>query len=405
MPSGFEGRFRVLRMWMEEDLVGDPVFGGMSPSELVEWQINARGREAMRLRVRLQLWINGHKKWRYKTKRKYFSNVSSFFLHNFAAFPPDPSFSFSSDVAPVRGRLVFEACRQIIFNCDPKYKTVFVMFAQAFLGISEFRYINENLAAEVVRHVTRNDGIFRLDLPGRKRGKNREPFSTFLCSDSDFGDCFLRYMREARHDVTKVLFVNNNGEPLTKANIEHYFNARAVEVGIINPITPVCGVCGGETVKFRAGCGRDVPVEHRRKTGYRCKSGHVTWSDLECVDFLKGNRYGVNPHEIRDLMRTRWESSGANGKVVEFMMGHMEKVDPNSYLSWSKYERHVPMAEYRKALPYLNILSEDPRKVDRVDVEAQLEASRAETRATSEKLIKLERELAEIRAIIRDRTD
>ena len=83
-------------------------------------------------------------------------------------------------------------------------------------------------------------------------------------------------------------------------------------------------------------------------------------------------------------------------------MGH--EIDPLQYGKIMR-DRKYALEQYRKALPWLNILSEDPCKVDRVDVAAQLEASRAETRATSEKLIRLERELAEIRAAIRQRTD
>ena len=41
----------------------------MSPSELVEWQTNARGRDAYRIRDLAQQWINGQS-WRVSTKQK-----------------------------------------------------------------------------------------------------------------------------------------------------------------------------------------------------------------------------------------------------------------------------------------------------------------------------------------------
>ena len=38
------------------------------------------------------------------------------------------------------------------------------------------------------------------------------------------------------------------------------------------------------------------------------------------------------------------------------------------------------MEQYRKALPWLNVLSEDPRKVDRSEVDERLEAQKSETK-------------------------
>ena len=403
LPKSFGVCFRVFRRWIEEDLVGDVFFGGMSPSELVDWQAEARGREAVRLRVRLQLWIDGLEGLRYRTKQKYFSDVSSFFLHNYACFPLDPSFQFSSDVAPVVGCLEFESLKRIILNSEVRYRTIFLMLTQGLMGIGELLFVNVNLASEVVRHVTLNDGVFRLELPGRKKSRNRESFATFLSSKSDFADSFRDYLREVEHDVTKILFLNDMGNPLTSDNVQQYFHARAVEAGVIRQITPLCCVCGEETVRFRNRQGKDVPKELWRKTGYRCKDGHVNWASDYNVCF-SSNRYGVNPHEIRDLMRTRWESSSANWKVAEFMMGHTDKVDRNKYLSWMKYEKWKPIAEYRKALPWLNILSTDPRKVDRTKVSEQLRASEAKVEVVTDRMVRLESELAEIREALK-RTD
>lgn len=42
----FEDAFRVLNRFWREALSKHPVFGDMTPSELVEWQANAKGRDA-----------------------------------------------------------------------------------------------------------------------------------------------------------------------------------------------------------------------------------------------------------------------------------------------------------------------------------------------------------------------
>lgn len=79
LPKSFDYVFRTFRKWYFEDLQGDSFFGGLSPSELVDWQCNARGREAVRLRVRVQLWIEEKKHLRFKSKQRYFSDICSFF--------------------------------------------------------------------------------------------------------------------------------------------------------------------------------------------------------------------------------------------------------------------------------------------------------------------------------------
>jgi hypothetical protein len=55
-------------------------------------------------------------------------------------------------------------------------------------------------------------------------------------------------------------------------------------------------------------------------------------------------------------------------------MGH--SIDSLKYTKIRRDKKYA-LEQYRKALPWLNIMSEDPRKVDSVDVEAKLEACRA----------------------------
>ncbi|MEM4727206.1 MAG: hypothetical protein QXD04_03000, partial [Candidatus Bathyarchaeia archaeon] len=84
-----------------------------------------------------------------------------------------------------------------------------------------------------------------------------------------------------------------------------------------------------------------------------------------------GARYGKNLHELRDLFKTRWRLSGCDTEVAEFFLGH--EIDrlgydksPWEYPEW--YEQ-----QYRRAEPWLNILSEDPERVPVYELEAQKE--------------------------------
>ena len=93
----------------------------------------------------------------------------------------------------------------------------------------------------------------------------------------------------------------------------------------------------------------------------------------------RGVRYGISPHELRDLFRSEWELSSAKSVCAEFFMGH--KIDPNMYNKIMKLHPDWAEEQYALAEPYLNILSEDPRKipVNRVKhLEDQIQEERKE---------------------------
>ena len=69
-----------------------------------------------------------------------------------------------------------------------------------------------------------------------------------------------------------------------------------------------------------------------------------------------GVRCGFNCHEMRDLARSVWHQTGADRDVAEFMMGHT--VDPLRYDKIYVLDPRWVQVEYRKALPYLNLLTE-----------------------------------------------
>jgi len=132
-------------------------------------------------------------------------------------------------------------------------------------------------------------------------------------------DAFLDYLkvrlepREGKHG--KVLFINQRGKPVSKRNVYMYWLKHLKRVGLAR-----------------------LPEPRGRP---------------------KSNRYGKNPHELRDLFRTRWGMSEAKDWAAEFFMGH--KVDP---LEYNKAMRNVDYArsQYLKAEPWLNVLSHDEEK-------------------------------------------
>jgi len=83
-----------------------------------------------------------------------------------------------------------------------------------------------------------------------------------------------------------------------------------------------------------------------------------------------GNRYGKNPHELRDLFRTRFHLSRRDLKAAEFFMGHI--VDPLEYNKAFR-EEYYAITEYREASPWLNILSEDPEHIHISKIESKVD--------------------------------
>ncbi len=105
--------------------------------------------------------------------------------------------------------------------------------------------------------------------------------------------------------------------------------------------------------------------------------------------------HGKHLHELRDLFRTRWHKSAADPVVAEFLMGH--QVDPLGYNKAMKDEGYTKI-EYLKALPWLNILSEDPSKVPRELHERQQLVIQDQTRKMDqmERRLRLMEEVLEI---------
>jgi len=373
-----------LRFWREGLSDG---LAGLSPSELVALQEDAKGRDMYRILSCAQSWVNGQR-LRGGTKRLYLSHIRSFFLHNMAELPGDRSFSFRSDVPAVNGDMNCECFNRILLNCNKRDRAVFLMMAQGIMGEGEVVYVSNFQARHVLKCLSKG-GIFKVALPGRKKNRNVKNFYTMLSCTGDWADAMRAYLKSLKRVPSDCLFRNQLGNPLTEQNIQYVFHWRAVKAGVIKQCTPACPLCGGDMVRER---------DEGRKIVYVCRECGECLGAAESsrLKHMSSVRYGVNPHEIRDLMRSRWHLSGADALVAEFMMQH--EIDENGYNKFMKYEPSYPIVEYRKALPWLNVLSKDPNRVDRSEVQSDLEAQRGETEL-------LKRELARVQKEARERED
>ena len=273
--------------------------------------------------------------------RRYYASLRSFFLHNRVPLPLDPSFQIRSDKPRVVGRLTVEDFKYFIASSNRLYRAVFMCMFQGGMGLNEVVYWSNNGWESLKSQLDRDVHPVKVDLPGRKSRRNKKPYYTFIGRDARDG---LEDYLEVRPPESKSIFVNQYGRPLTKQIIYLYWLRHMKKIGLI---------------KFQGSS--------------------------------SGNRSGRNPHELRDLFKSRFEKSGASNNASEFFLGHV--IDPQEY---NKAFRDVDYArrQYRKALPWLNILSGDPEKVPLDSLEEEREGIRREFEEKYREQLERMRELA-----------
>jgi len=292
------------------------------PDALVEFQRVNRDYQVLDL---LQVFVSG-RRMRASTKLFAYSTVRSFFLHNRASLPQDGAFKVRGDAPRVVGSFSVGEVVQVLLASNKCYRALFLCMVQGGLGIGEVLYWSANGFESLVEQLDDNVEFVRVELPGRKRGRNVRPFFSFLGRDAQKA---LRKWIEERGRGPGEIFVNQFGGPVTQHSIQRYLYHKMIRLGIIK----------------------------------KPDTSGMTSKDYGTI------RYGKNPHEFRDFFRTRWQMSEADDPLVaEFMLGHI--VDPLGYNKAMKNESYV-RGQYRKAEPWLNILSEDPEKVPRERVDHQ----------------------------------
>jgi len=231
-------------------------------------------------------------------------------MHNRAPLPKD-AYKIRSDIPPVQSKLDISLARQVILSSDKTYRAVFASIFQA--GMDQERFIEWNRTGYInlIEALGRADYPINIGFSGRKQYRNVKPYFSFLGDDAI--DAIKTYLRDVRARITlKIdgyIFYTRNGYPITKNSMLLYWLRRLDKCGVI---------------------------------------------DRTQNDQGRAKRYGVNIHELRDLFRSQWEKSPAKASVAEHCMGHVG--DPLGYEKASS-DPEWAKAEYMKAIPWLNILS------------------------------------------------
>ncbi|MFH0749013.1 MAG: hypothetical protein V1915_03750 [Candidatus Bathyarchaeota archaeon] len=339
-------------MWVQEN---GGAFAHKSAEDLLDLQVNASGRAQYNQVKLLVHYITLNIKGAVSSKAHFYSAIRSIYEHNYAPLPRDANFRIHGETPPVEGELTVEGLRKIVLAANRCYRAVFLCMFQSGMGVGEFTAFNrmwDRIGPQLKKERT------RVDLSGRKHAKNREPFYTFLGRDAIVA--LKEYLEKDRGPIKagEAIFLNQHGNPLNGSNIGDQFLECAIRGGLTQEKTIPCTVCGGKTLKHRKPFNKESKA---LKVFYRCLDcGNETWaSDDQRVS--RSVRYGTNPHEMRDLFRSEWDTSTAKGVCAEFFMGH--DIDPNDYNKVMKMHPDWAEEQYALAEPFLNILTQDPRKV------------------------------------------
>jgi hypothetical protein len=203
------------------------------------------------------------------------------------------------------------------------------------MGRDEFNYWNLNGWESLQKDLKEDKRFITIDLPGRKKFKNIRPYSTFILKGSDSWKALIEYLPQRSLAKEKFDHVQQISKRSTEKKgrkfVKETFNQNAIVYN--NRGRPVSKVA--EYVYWSRKCEQIGILERIGNSDCR-------------------NRYGVNPHEMRDLFRSQWEKTPAKASIGEYLMGH--QIDP---LEYNKAFRDVPwvISELNKAIPLLNIMS------------------------------------------------
>ncbi len=359
----------------------------VEPEEAVEWQRRHAG--DYRFVDLAYEWFKSQSWLRVSSIQTKYGCIRGFFLANRVPLPKDSRHRFHSDKAPVFGELTVDEFRQILYASNPSYRCAYAVMFWSGSGVGELLHINTALADHVFDMVKRGKKFVRLVMPGRKANRNRRPYFTFI--GGDVIGLLRRLFASRAWKRDTVLFRTDYGKPVTSNSLQTYFRSRAFKLGLVERKTINCWKCGKAVVWQRR------KVEGKNKIYYVCAECGLDVAASDCSlnrCQRAGVRYRMRTHELRDLFKTEWHrgcaSTGADLVCSDFFMGH--DVDP---LKYDKLMRDTSFAleQYRKVLPWLNILSEDPRKIERSEVLTQLEASETKVDALARELGELRRRM------------
>ncbi len=287
-----------------------PEFAGWMPSQLLDYQEKASGRERVRLPKLIVEFVQ-QRGGTPSSMQSRLSNLRSFFLHN-SVDTPNVLTQLRPTKDPVISTLTFEQVRDIILHADLRNTAIFLTMFQGMMDLERFSQFNRKYAVALAAHLREKsmDEPFRIDFPNGRKG-NRRPYYTFIYRDAL--EAWKKYFTTERgwpEKKDEALSLTDRGTPPDKPAIRAAFRTLA------------------ERLHYRP-------------------------------ETEKGKQSGVAPHEaFRDVVRTRLQVARRDKfdtLCAEFFMGH--SVDPYNYNKFTQNEPEYVLENAKIAAGYLNIIS------------------------------------------------
>ena len=306
-----------------------PLWSGKLPSELLEWQENAKGRDRFIL-VDLMIQRVQKKGGTYSSMSSRLSHTRSFFHHNRVELPGLGGWKPRPTKEPVQGHLTVPQVAEIITHANLRDMAIFLTMFQSLMDLERFVQFNKKYAAALVDHLKHKslNEPFRIDFrTGRK--KNHRGFYTYIHHDAL--QAWLNYFERERGwpKENEPIAVTLRGTAPTKPAVRGNFTRIASKL--------------------------------------RLRRQHS-----------KGEKTGVSPHEaFRDVVRSMLQTakkSGFDTTCAEYWMGHT--IDPYNYNKFTELEPDYVMENAKIAAEYLNIITRRSEPMSEITGEQLLQVIR-----------------------------
>jgi len=306
-----------------------PEWSGKLPSQLLEFQENAKGRDRYIL-VDLMTRRIQEKGGTYNGMIGHLSILRSFFNHNRVELPGVGGWKPHPTKEPVEGRLDTAQVTDIITHANLRDTAIFLTLFQSMMDLERFTEFNRKYAAALVNHLKQKglDEPFRIDFPGGRKGNHRK-FHTFIHHDAL--QAWQNYFERAR------------GWPKT-----------------------------GEPIA--------LTIQHTSPSKNAIRGSFITIAKRLRLrpDTSKGEQTGVAPHEaFRDVVRSLLQTAKKKGfdpTCADYWMGH--RIDPYNYNKFTELEPDYVIENAKIAAEYLNIITRRSEPMSEITGEQLLQVIR-----------------------------
>lgn len=285
-----------------------------------------------------------------ETKKQAYTVVRGFFEHNRVSLPRDKSFKIRGAKAPRQVTLDIDSLRQLVLSLREEYRPIGFLLVYSLLDLERFIWFNQHgwhermgvkgRTPSIREQIERGSSRLKIEFEGRK-GNNR-PYYTFL---GGYGfKVFSDYLSK-RGEIKKgePIFRNIANYPINKRNVRDAFLATAHRLGLTKPVASPCPKC--QNTRARR-------THSEKNTAYVCLTCGTRYETAFARGENAGVRYGTNPHEVRDVIRSFLHTCKVDKESVEFWMGH--EVDELNYNKFFETDPAWCEDQYAEAESYLD---------------------------------------------------